>query len=125
VPAAEVTGLLARSRVAVAPAIEAEGAGLSPIEAALAGRASIVSDDAALREPVDASGGGIVVPAGDVAALAAALDRVLGDDGLAASLGAAGRAHALQHHTTEAAVAATRAAYRRALRRARLRTQAA
>jgi glycogen(starch) synthase len=116
--ASEVSAVLARARVAVAPSLDPEGAGLTPIEAALAGRPSIVSDDPALREPLDRSGGGLVVAAGDVEALAAALDRILGDRALAAALGRAGRDGALRHHTTEAAVAATHAAYGRALQRA-------
>jgi glycosyltransferase involved in cell wall biosynthesis len=113
-----VQSLLAQARVVVAPAVPSvrpEGAGLTPIEAALLGRPTIVSDDPALREFVDESDGGLVVPAGSVTDLAVALDRLLSDAELAHRLGAAGRRVALERRTTTAVLPLVRAAYERAL----------
>jgi glycosyltransferase involved in cell wall biosynthesis len=125
VPHEEVLELFARGRVVAAPAVPSErpeGAGLTPIEAALVGRPVVVSDDPALREFVDESGGGVVVPAGSVPDLATALDQLLTDDALAQRLGECGHRYALEHRTTEAVVPAMRTIYERAisLRRTRI-----
>ena len=117
----DVRTLMAGARALVAPVIprlRPEGAGITAIEAALVGRPVVVSDDRALREFVDRSGGGLVVPPDNAEALANALDRLLADDELAARLGEAGRRHALAYHTTEAVIPRMRAIYVRAIRRA-------
>jgi glycosyltransferase involved in cell wall biosynthesis len=46
--------------------------------------------------------GGLLVPPGDAAALAQALDRLLRDPGLAARLGRAGRKRVAEEHTWRA-----------------------
>jgi glycosyltransferase involved in cell wall biosynthesis len=123
----EVRTLMAGARALVAPVIprlRPEGAGITAIEAALVGRPVVVSDDRALREFVDRSGGGLIVPPGSAEALANALDRLLSDDELAAKLGDAGRRYALAHHTTDAVVPRMRAIYVRAIRRAGARPAA-
>jgi glycosyltransferase involved in cell wall biosynthesis len=115
-----VQSLFGHARVVVAPALPAirpEGAGTTPIEAALAGRPVIVSDDPGHREFVDESGGGMVVTAGSVAALADALHRLLADAGLAQELGDRGRRFAEERRTTAAIVPAMRAIYERAIAR--------
>ena len=118
VSAEQVRETMGRARVIVAPVIPAlrpEGAGLTVIEAALLGRPSIVSDDPALREFVDAANGGIVVAPASPSDLAAALDRILGDAELATRLGEGGRRLALERHTTAAIVPKMRAIYRQAV----------
>ncbi|MFL6426994.1 MAG: glycosyltransferase family 4 protein [Acidobacteriaceae bacterium] len=66
--------------------------GLVVNEAMNAGRAVVVSDDVGCQEDLVRNGEtGAVFPAGDVSALAAALQRVLGTPGLAARMGAAAR----------------------------------
>jgi glycosyltransferase involved in cell wall biosynthesis len=116
----EVLALFARARVVAAPAIPSirpEGAGTTPIEAALVGRPVIVSDDPGHREFVDESGGGLVVTAGSVSSLAAALDKLLGDAVLAEDLGEKGRRVARERRTTAAIVPAVHAVYQQALAR--------
>jgi glycosyltransferase involved in cell wall biosynthesis len=65
------------------PSVRPEGSPLAAVEAALHGRPLVTSDDPGLVETLSILGAGEAVPAGDVAALAAALDRVLTDDELA------------------------------------------
>lgn len=111
----EVQSLFARARVVVVPSIYTEGAPTTPIEAALVGRPVIVSTEPGLREFVDESGGGEVVAAGSVAALADSLDRLLSDPALAVRLADSGRRYAEQQRTTTAIVPTIRAIYERAI----------
>lgn len=64
---------------------------LKPIEAMAAGRPVVASDLPALAEIVAAPGAGVVVPAEDARALAAALAELEGDPGLRGRYGVAGR----------------------------------
>jgi glycosyltransferase involved in cell wall biosynthesis len=114
VPAEEVRALFARARAVVVPSIPTlrpEGTPTVAVEAALAGRPLVVSDDLGLRAFAQASGGAHVTPAGDAAALASAIGELLDDVALAERLGAAGRHHAEADHSTTAAIDALRAVY--------------
>ncbi|GEM_PF-3490797 len=111
----EVQSLFASARVVVVPSIYTEGAPTTPIEAALVGRPVIVSTEPGLREFVDESGGGEVVAAGSVSALADSLDRLLSDPVLAGQLAEAGRRFAEQKRTTAAVVPTIHAVYERAI----------
>lgn len=91
-----------------------EGSSMTSVEAALAARPLIVSDDPAMREIVEGGGGGLVVPRETVNPLADALDRLLGRPDEADILGRRARSHARRRHTTGEAVTATRRVYRRA-----------
>jgi glycosyltransferase involved in cell wall biosynthesis len=109
-----VREVMATARVVVRPSLPAlrpEGASLTVVEAALLGRPVVVSDDPANRELVDASHCGIVVPAGSSEALADAIRRLIVDGELALSMGEAGRAYAMRHHTVAAATSRYRALY--------------
>ena len=120
VDAAGVRGAMAASRVVVAPSlphVRPEGGGLTVLEAALLGRPAIVSDDPALRSLVEGIGGGQVVAAGSVSALAAALDEHLGDGTAAALRGDTARVAAEARHTTAVGVAHLRALYSELARR--------
>jgi glycosyltransferase involved in cell wall biosynthesis len=63
----------------VAYATEDEVFGIVPVEALLCGTPVVVANDSGCGEVVTHTGGGLIVPPGDPAALAAALDRILGD----------------------------------------------
>lgn len=65
------------------------------LESMRAGCAVIASDHGGAREMIDDGVTGLLVPPGDAQALAAALDRLLGDAELAAALGARAREHVL------------------------------
>ena len=82
----EISAHLAALRVLTVPSLPAvrpEGSPLAAVEAALHGRPLVTSDDPGLVEILGILGAGEAVPAGDAAALAAALERVLADDDLA------------------------------------------
>lgn len=95
-PPSGVAAVLGRAGVTVLPSLtDAESFGMTLIEAMAAGCPVIGSDvggiPGVIRDGID----GLLVPPGDVPALAAAIDRVLGDPELGARLGAAGRRAAL------------------------------
>jgi glycosyltransferase involved in cell wall biosynthesis len=120
-----VWSVLGRARLVAAPSIPTirpEGAGISAIEAALMGRPVVVSDDIGHREFVDESGGGLVVRAGSVPALASALDTLLSDGRLARQLGESGRRIAEERRTVTAVVPRMREIYERAIALHRSRT---
>jgi glycosyltransferase involved in cell wall biosynthesis len=112
---AGVSELLSTVRAVVVPSrpnLRPEGAPLALIEALVHGRPVVVSDDPGCVEL--ARDAGIVVPAGDVAALAEALGRVLDDDALVGELATAA-SRAAEHHTEAAGLARVRAAYAEAI----------
>jgi len=89
-----------------------EGFGLPPLEAMIAGTPVVCSDAASLPEVVgDAA---VLFPAGDVAACAAAIARVMEEPDLRARLVSAG-ARRVRSFTWERTAAATLAAYRELL----------
>jgi glycosyltransferase involved in cell wall biosynthesis len=108
---AGVLAAMSRALAVVVPSTGPEGSPTVAIEAALAGRPLVVSDDPGLRELVDQGECGIVVPAGSAEALADALSQLLADPARAARLGSAGRQLALRRHSVEAGVARLRAIY--------------
>ena len=109
----DVRPVLAAADVVVAPSL-AEGLGVAAIEALAASRPVVASAVGGLRELVRDGREGVLVPAEDARALAAALDRVLSDDSLRARLGsdAALRAH---DFSTGAMARGTEAVYERAV----------
>ena len=102
---------------------EQESLGTSILEAMAMGLPVIVSDDGGLREIVSCEGrnAGIVVPAGDVSALAKALARMIGDAELRKRMGADGRAICLEKCSVEVASNAVSAIYRRLCESSRTR----
>ena len=87
----EVPSLLAGADVAVAAATGQESFGIALVEAMAAGVPVVATDIEGYREVVTDGVDGLLVAPGDPAALAAAIARVLDDEGLARRLGAAGR----------------------------------
>jgi glycosyltransferase involved in cell wall biosynthesis len=113
-----VSMAMARARVVVTPSLPTlrpEGSSLTVVEAALLGRPVVVSDDPGTAAVIERSGGGLVVPAGSIVALASAIDRLLDDADLAAKMGGAARAHARRHHTVHEGVARYRQLYARVI----------
>ena len=78
------------SDVVVVPSL-LEGFGLVAAEASALGRPVVATDIDGLREVVEAGVSGLLVPQGDIAALAGAIVRILGDDQMAAYLGQNGQ----------------------------------
>ncbi|MDQ6948401.1 MAG: glycosyltransferase, partial [Actinomycetota bacterium] len=81
--------LIGSARAVVVPSLWPEPAGMVAIEAALHGRATIANAVGGLPEIVIDGVTGLVVPPGDIGALARALDRLLRNPLEAAAMGAA------------------------------------
>ena len=111
---AAIAGRLSRARALVLPSLDrSEAFGLVQLEAMAAGVAVICTDlPTGVREVGLPGRTCLQTPAGDVAALAAALAAIWNDDGLAMRLGEAGRRRFTEHFTRESMVARLLAWYR-------------
>ncbi len=98
---AELDGLMAGAIALVLPS-HLEGFGFPPLEAALCGTPSIVSDLPVLRETLGDDGALFVAP-GDERGLSAAIGRLRGDAGLRAALSARAGERARSHTWRRAA----------------------
>jgi glycosyltransferase involved in cell wall biosynthesis len=107
-PVSPVSHAFAAGQVVVM-ASRSEGLPLTVIEAAMAGRPTVVTDVGGMPEA--AGDGGLVVPPGDPAAFAAACLRLLTDPELRSAMGEAGRRHALAHFTLDRFLADVRDVY--------------
>ncbi len=105
---------LRRSLFSVAPSIWAEPFGIVALEAAAAGKPIVASDIGGLRDVVADGETGLLVPAGDRAALRGALGRMIGDAELRARMGAAAAERA-RLFSPEAVVPQFEEAYRDAV----------
>jgi glycosyltransferase involved in cell wall biosynthesis len=92
--------VLERAEVVVVPSF-GEGFGMVALEAMERGRPVIASAVGGLPEIVDDGRTGLLVPPGDVEALAGAIAELASDHGRAAAMGAAGRARALAAFSQE------------------------
>jgi glycosyltransferase involved in cell wall biosynthesis len=92
----------ARADLMVWPGVN-EAYGIVYLEAQAAGLPVVAENRPGVRDVVRA--GGLLVPAGDATALAAAIDRLAGDDAVRRALGAAGRAQVAAEHLRPAAAA--------------------
>lgn len=110
----DVPDLLAAADVFAMPS-RAEGLGIAALEAMAAGLPVVASRVGGLGEVVLDGETGRLVPPGDAAALARALDEVLGDATLRVRLGAAGRARVQAEFTADRMVDAYEALYREVL----------
>jgi glycosyltransferase involved in cell wall biosynthesis len=90
VPLEEVPGIFAGARVVAAPYLQAHQSGVVHLAMTMA-RAVVASDVGDLGSVVADGRTGLLVPAGDAAALAEALERILADPALARKMGEAGR----------------------------------
>jgi glycosyltransferase involved in cell wall biosynthesis len=98
IPAEQLADEYRRSEVAVVPSVY-EGFGLPAAEAMACGVPVVSSDGGALPEVVGREGDGIVVPAKDSRALAAAIQQLLDDPGLRADLGGRGYRRVMERFT--------------------------
>ena len=111
-PQTALPALYASARALVIPSRE-EGLGLVAVEAHLCGTPVVAFDSGGLPDVVHHGEDGLLVPGGDVSALAAALDALIADPERASRLGAAGRALALAHFSPAAAAGRYRGIYER------------
>jgi glycosyltransferase involved in cell wall biosynthesis len=108
----ELAGLYAEAQVAVVPSLY-EGFSLPAIEAMACGVPLVATTGGALPEVVGTNGDtGLLVPPDDPGALASGIARIMDDPGLAARLGAGGRARVLGRFTWEATARGTAEQYR-------------
>ena len=96
--------LLARAWVQAVPSLWEEPFGLVAAEAMMRGTAVVATCTGGLSEQVRPGETGLLVPAGDADALAAALLRILKDRSLAEDMGARGRDVALSQFRQELVV---------------------
>jgi glycosyltransferase involved in cell wall biosynthesis len=89
------------ARAELAPSIWYEVFGMSALEAMQLGLPVIASDIGGLRDIVLDGETGLLIPPGDIDALATAIERLQDDPSLAAKLGAAGMAYVSRHHQPE------------------------
>jgi glycosyltransferase involved in cell wall biosynthesis len=116
VPPAELPGYLDRAAVMVCPS-HREGYGVVARQAMAHARPVVATAVGGLVEAVVPEETGVLVPPGDVAALRAALERLLQDEELRRRLGAAARERVKARFSRELAATATLAAYEAALSR--------
>jgi glycosyltransferase involved in cell wall biosynthesis len=115
VPHDELQRLYARAAVVACPS-RREGFGVACLEAMAHGRPVVATSMGGLRDLVVDGDTGILVAPGDVPALRAAIERLLGDRDLRRRLGLAGRERAARHFSWDVATTATLAAYADAAR---------
>ena len=106
---------LRRSLFTVAPSIWAEPFGIVALEAAAAGKPVVASDIGGLRDIVVDGETGLMAPAGDRDALAAALARMIADAGMRVRMGEAAARRAVEAFSPESVVPRFEEAYRDAI----------
>jgi glycosyltransferase involved in cell wall biosynthesis len=92
-----------------------EALGVVTVQAMSYGKLVVASDVGAMREAVVPGETGLLVPAGDVPALASALETALSDSGLRTRLGAAARRLVQERFSLDAFVAGSLDVYRSAV----------
>jgi len=115
-PRADVVQLLSHATVFVCPSVY-EPLGIVNLEAMACGTAVVASAVGGIPEVVDDGRTGLLVPASDEAALAAALTSLLDDPARAEQLGRAGRARAVAEFGWDAIAARTLQVYEDVLSR--------
>lgn len=108
----DVPAVLAAATIYALPTRYGEGIPRSLLEAAAAGLAIVTTDTPGCREVVDDNVTGLLVPPGDVPALTAALERLLGDPRLRRRLGRAAREKVSEEFALPGVLAATLGVYR-------------
>lgn len=112
---ADVREVWRRAAIAVLPSTYGEGVPSALLEAAACGRPIVATDTAGCREAVRDGETGVLVPPGDVGALATALAALAGDPARRQAMGAAGRALLEREFSQERVAHDTLVLYRQAL----------
>jgi glycosyltransferase involved in cell wall biosynthesis len=112
---ADVGPYYERAAVVVVPS-RREGYGMVAREAMAYGRAVVATEVGGLRDAIEDGVNGLLVAPGDVRALRASIERLLGDGELRTRLGAAARTKAQREWSAAAAAAGLLGAYEQALR---------
>lgn len=112
VPPQELAKLYARAAVVVCPSLR-EGFGVVCVEAMAHGRPVVASAVGGLLDLVEDGETGLLVPPGDVEALRAAIERLLGDPELRRRLGDAGRRRAAERFSWDTVTRETLELYAR------------
>ena len=112
VPHVDLPAYQSAADVFVSPALGQESFGIVLVEAMAAGVPVVATDIPGYREVIRTGIDGVLVPAGDDAALADALERVLEDPDLSTRLSEAGQRRAVDY-SWEAVVPRIEAVYRR------------
>jgi glycosyltransferase involved in cell wall biosynthesis len=118
VPIEEVRDVFARARVVATPYVAGSQSGVLHLAKTMA-RPVVTSDVGDLPSAVTDGVSGFVVPAGDAAALADALERVVTDAELAARMGDAARREVTTHSSWDVVAAGVEAALAAAVERRR------
>lgn len=108
----EIVGAMDHARFVIAPSVWPEPFGLVAIEAMARGKAVIAAGAGGMLDSVRDGETGLLVPPGDVPALAAAMGALLADPAVAARLGAAGRARCAAVFSATAVVGQVESLYR-------------
>ncbi len=111
----DIPRLLSAAHLAVTPSLS-EGLGLAVLDALAMELPVVASDTGGIPEIIRHRSNGLLVPPGDPAALARALEEVLADPKAAARLGRNGRKLVLERYSVESMVAGTEAVYRRVIK---------
>jgi glycosyltransferase involved in cell wall biosynthesis len=111
-PHAEIAGLLRRARVVVVPSVWPDPCPTVVLEAMGAGRAVVAAASGGIVDMVEHGATGLLLPPGDVAALADALGGLLPDAARLQAMGDAGRER-VRRFTASAVVERVEATYRR------------
>ena len=112
---AELPALYRQSHVFCSPAQHEGGVANVYLEAMASGRPVVASTSGGAAEAVLPGETGLLVPPGDAAATAAALDRILGDAALRARMGEAARRRVDEYFAMPRYIARVLAVYRRAM----------
>jgi glycosyltransferase involved in cell wall biosynthesis len=99
-PQTKLAPLYQRASAIVLPSVD-EGLGLAAVEALLCETPVVAFDSGGLRDVIQHERTGLLVKAGDRAALASTLDDLLSRDGRGSQLGKAGRLYALSAFAPE------------------------
>jgi glycosyltransferase involved in cell wall biosynthesis len=97
----ELRALLSHARAVVVPSLWYENQPFGMLEAFAASRPVIASDLGGMKELIERSGAGLLVPPGDVATLAAAMRSMASDPQRARQMGARAHQYAMAAHRPE------------------------